>query len=367
MKEVSSLYIHFPFCRHLCNYCDFYKHKLESKSDIEKYEIYLNDQIGKSSVFLKKYGYELGDLETVYMGGGTPSLWGENGSKFFKQFFSIRPNAEFTLEVDPGTWTEKEFESWVNVGVNRISVGIQTFDEHYLKIMDREHSMDDAKELLNFLKNKKMNYSVDLMLGLPSISSNKRDVLKEIDLLIDYNPSHFSVYILKTRANYLLNNKLPGEDDVSDEYLKVCNYLNENGYIQYEVSNFAKNSAQSRHNKKYWNYESVAALGANATGLLTFDNSALRYQWKPSGDGQTTERLEGSSLKIEQIYMMLRVNNGLKDDYFKGENLVKFQSLKSQWSKRGYIKSEVGGISLTPAGFLIIDSLMDDIFRDLTI
>lgn len=367
MKEVSSLYIHFPFCRHLCNYCDFYKHKLESKSDIEEYEVYLSEQISKNSEFLKIHGHELRELETVYMGGGTPSLWGENGAKFFNKFFSLKANAEFTLEVDPGTWTEDEFESWVKVGVNRISVGIQTFDEHFLQVMDREHSMTEAKELLKFLKDKQVNYSVDLMLGLPNTSSHKRDVLKEIDLLIEYNPSHFSVYILKTRSNYPLNNKLPDEDDTSDEYLKVCNYLDEKGYIQYEVSNFAKESAQSRHNKKYWNYESVAALGANATGLLTFDDSALRYQWKPSGDGQTTELLEDSSLKIEQIYMMLRVNKGLKDEYFKGDNLVKFRSLKSQWSKRGYIKSEVGGISLTPAGFLIIDSLMDDIFRDLTI
>jgi len=366
MQEVSSLYIHFPYCRHLCNYCDFYKHKLKDKNDIEKYEKYLDSQYNENLNFLKTQEYTLSPLETIYIGGGTPSLWGTSGSLFLKRL-DIISGAEFTLEIDPGTWTVDEFENWVEVGVNRVSVGIQSFDKKFLSIMDREHTMPEAIELLNFLKDRNVNFSVDLMLGLPDSKVLNRDVLNEIVELIKYDPSHFSVYILKTRSNYPHNDKLPDEDYISDEYLEVCNFLDANGYYQYEVSNFAKVGFESKHNKKYWNYEPVAALGANATGLLTGNNWSVRYQWKPSGEGCTSEKLEGTSLKIEQIYMMLRVKNGLKDSYFTGDNLVKFQALKKTWCDRGYIKSQSNGIWLSAQGYLVVDSLMDDMFKDLSI
>jgi oxygen-independent coproporphyrinogen-3 oxidase len=350
----------------LCNYCDFYKHKLKDKNDIEKYEQYLDLQYTENLKFLKTQNYSLSELETIYIGGGTPSLWGISGASFLKRL-NILPNAEFTLEIDPGTWTVDEFNSWTDVGVNRISVGIQSFNEKFLKIMDREHTMQEAKELLNFLKARNVNFSVDLMLGLPNSKAMSRDVLSEIVELMTYEPSHFSVYILKTRSNYAHKDDLPDEDYISDEYLDVCNFLEKNGYYQYEVSNFAKVGCESKHNKKYWNYEPVAALGANATGLLTGKDWSIRYQWKPSGEGCTTEKLEATSLKIEQIYMMLRVKNGLKDNYFVGNNLIKFQALKRTWSDRGYIKSQADGVSLSAQGYLVIDSLMDDMFKELSI
>jgi oxygen-independent coproporphyrinogen-3 oxidase len=366
MQEVSSLYIHFPYCRHLCNYCDFYKHQLKDKSDIQKYEEYLGSQLSENKKFLGTHNYELGPLETVYIGGGTPSLWGLSGSSFLK-CLDVTSDAEFTIEIDPGTWSVKEFDNWAEIGVNRVSVGIQSFDKRFLSIMDREHTMAEADELLCFLRDRKVNFSVDLMLGLPDSVKLNRNVLNEIVELIKYSPSHFSVYILKTRSNYLHNNKLPDEDYISDEYLEVCKFLEESGYFQYEVSNFAKIGRESKHNKKYWNYEPVAALGANATGLITGKDWSVRYQWKPSGGGYTSERLTDTPLKIEQIYMMLRVKNGLKDNYFSGENLVKFQNLKRSWSDRGYIKSLANGIHLSYQGFLVIDSLMDDMFKELSI
>jgi oxygen-independent coproporphyrinogen-3 oxidase len=311
-------------------------------------------------------------LKTLYIGGGTPSLWSMSGINFIKEHiiekYQLEKNHEFTIEVDPGTWTEEEIDSWIAIGVNRFSIGIQTFDEKFLSIMDREHTMLEAMELLTFLKSRKLNYSVDLMLGLPESLTLKRDIHSEIDKIIEFDPSHFSVYILKTRSNYTHKSKLPDEDYVSDEYIRTCEYLAVKGYEQYEVSNFAKNNKKSLHNLKYWNYESVACLGSNATGLICDNSRSVRYQWKPSGEGVTSELVEGTSLEIEKIYMKLRTSGGLELSYFAGENQAHFQKLVALWQERKYVDSLCNNsIHLSSRGFLMLDSLMDDIFGELTI
>jgi oxygen-independent coproporphyrinogen-3 oxidase len=206
------------------------------------------------------------------------------------------------------------------------------------------------------------------MLGLPESNEQSRDIESEINEILAYDPSHFSVYILKTRSNYPHNKTLPDEDYISEEYLKTCSYLEQRGYGQYEVSNFAREGRQSLHNLKYWNYESVACLGANATGLIFDGNRSTRYQWKAIGDGLTSELIEGSSLEIEKIYMKLRTSGGLSLDYFSGVNGDKFKELINAWHGRGYLLPfEQNNIHLSPRGYLMLDSLMDDIFSKLTI
>ena len=375
MQQVSSLYIHFPFCRHLCNYCDFYKHKLESFDQVLSFEKRLELQVKEHENFLREKGAELAQLQTLYIGGGTPSLWSSSGAAFLKKEiidrYSMSSDCEFTIEVDPGTWTPQEVDSWVGVGVNRFSIGIQSYDKNFLSVLDRKHTMQEATELLNFMQQKKFNFSVDLMLGLPYSYNKegiKRDVLSEIDKLIEFDPSHFSVYILKTRKNYLHSIDLPSEDYVADEYLKVCSHLDSKMYEQYEVSNFAKNNKKSKHNLKYWNYESVACLGSNATGLIAGKSQAYRYQWKSVGEGLSLEFLEKTPYMIENLYMKLRSSGGLCFSDFSGDNLSSFKKNYATWQARGYIEREdTERVFLSSLGFLMLDSLMDDIFRDLTI
>lgn len=371
MKTINGLYLHFPFCRHLCNYCDFYKHKLEQQGQVKDFESVLKLQMNKHKELLNTQNFQLEALETFYIGGGTPSLWANRGSEFLKEHFfqehSFANNYEFTIEVDPGTWTEKEIDNWRGIGVNRFSIGIQSFDENYLKVLDREHSMKEAMDTLEYFKSLGSNYSVDLMLGLPKLDT-KRDIIKEIESLIHYNPQHFSVYILKCRKNYPHLDKLPEEDEVADEYLRVCNYLNQIGYKQYEVSNFALEGKESIHNKKYWKYESVAALGPNASGLLVKDKDhSLRYQWKSLSDGFITEELTGSSLQIEKIYMQLRAMNCFEINHLSPENKEAFLKLIKLWKSRGYVADSQVGFELTAKGYLMLDSLMDDVFNTLSL
>lgn len=370
-REINSLYIHFPFCQHLCNYCDFYKHKLENKEQVLTYESFLLSQWEEHKKLLKENNFKMGKLETLYLGGGTPSLWKLEGVRFLEKFLKdhqlkFTDDYEFTLEVDPGTWTIDEIKAWMQLGVNRFSIGSQAFSSEYLKVMDRAHSLDEVKETLGYMRDLKANFSVDLMLGLPE-GGTPRDLKSELDTLLDFNPSHLSVYILKARKNYPLYSKLPDDDQTGDEYLFVSKYLLNHGFTHYEVSNFAKNKKYSKHNLKYWDYQSVACLGANATGLLVKEDSSLRYQWKAKRIGFETEELEGDSFLIEKIYMGIRCFHGINLlELFPNQSLSLEKILKA-WDRSGYLKGEldIAKVKLSPKGYLMCDSLMDDLFREI--
>lgn len=369
MKEVDGLYIHFPFCRHLCNYCDFYKHKLNEAEQVKVFEKLLLEQIEENKKLLIKNSFEIPSLKTLYIGGGTPSLWSKRGSEFLRDHLldhiNLKSDYEFTIEIDPGTWTKEEIESWIAIGVNRFSIGVQSFNDEYLGVLDRAHRKSEVIETIRYLKKIKANYSVDLMLGLPKLNGD-RDILLEIEELTYYEPNHFSVYILKCRKNYPHYHLLPDDDEVATEYLETCEYLKSKGFDQYEVSNFAKAGRKSQHNIKYWRYESVAAIGPNSAGLLVKnDDHALRYKWKTQSARIEIEKLEGTSLFIEKLYMQLRAKGCFDRNIFDGKNYMIFKKLTKKWSELGYLKSFENDFELTSNGYLMLDSLMDDIFGHL--
>ncbi len=373
MKQISSLYLHFPFCRHLCNYCDFYKHKLQSFDQVKEFENKLIEQFQYHENYLNHQGFKLSNLDTLYLGGGTPSLWPGAGANILKEEFDrlnirLTSNTECTLEIDPNAWNDNDINSWEKFGVNRYSVGVQTFNEKLLKIMDRGHDLAAIEKLLKYLYEKEVNYSVDLMLGLPS--SENRNLKNEIDQILKYGPNHLSVYILKTRSNYPHNKNLPDDERIRDEYLFVSDYLKVHGFKHYEVSNFAKSNYESKHNKKYWAYESVAGIGPNATGLLVNDTHSTRYQWKSKSLGVTEEIIEGESLVIEQLFLGLRRSEPFDmTKIFQSVNdLSNMNILISNWVKAGYIEesSRPVSIKVTKLGFLMSDSLLDDIFKKIT-
>jgi oxygen-independent coproporphyrinogen-3 oxidase len=364
------MYLHFPFCQHLCNYCDFYKHKLESDNQVIEFEKLLDKQFEHQNEFLKNYNHKLHSLKTFYIGGGTPSLWKHRGIKYLSQkledgILRLEPDCEFTIEVDPDTWTEEEIDGWLSIGVNRFSIGSQAFSDKFIKIMDRTHLLQDVEKTIKYFSERGLNYSVDLMLGLPN--SADRSISEEISNLLKFNPNHISVYILKTRKNYPLNSKLPDDDYIRDEYLEVSKKLTDSGFDHYEVSNFARDSYYSKHNIKYWSYDSVAGLGPNATGLLVEDNKAVRYQWKSVAIGVEKEELEGQSLLIEKLFLGLRFKNNFNPKAIfkkKGDHQV-LDELFLEWKKLGYVLevSTSESLNLSPLGYLMCDSLIDDIFK----
>ncbi|MCT4642239.1 MAG: radical SAM protein [Bacteriovoracaceae bacterium] len=364
MQIIDSLYIHFPFCKHLCNYCDFYKYKLENQKQISDFEKKMIKNLEDHEKLLSDNSCKIERLDSLYIGGGTPSLWGKNGSHFVKKYikekYGFQDKIEFTLEVDPDNWTFDTLQSWFDIGVNRVSVGAQSYDPYFLKMADRSHSIEDIDKLLEFLKNKNVNFSVDLLLGLPNKEKIKRDVVGEIERLASFNPSHFSVYILKTRSNYSYKDYLPKDEVIEKEYLDICKKLDGLCYKQYEVSNFAKDDKKSKHNLKYWKARSVAALGATATGFINLKNKALRYQYKSSGSGFHLENLNESQLELETLYMNLRSSMGIDKGLFDSEDK---QKVLKKWNNLDYLIFAERNIVLNSKGYLVLDSLMDDLFN----
>lgn len=365
MNNVDSIYFHFPFCAHLCNYCDFYKKVSQDKKiDYKNYQEFLLDGLEKHQSFLLKNGYTWSELKTVYLGGGTPSLWGQEGASFFTSFLqnlgtSLDSECEFTLEVNPATWTPEGIEAWIKAGVNRFSIGIQTLNSDLLPHLDRYHSIADVFETMSYFSSGKHNFSVDLMLGLPFSEKYQRNVLAEIEKLLEYHPSHFSVYILTVKENYKYFTQLPSEEWIESEYLKVADYLKSKGFLHYEVSNFSLSGKQSKHNLKYWKSESVAAFGPSATGFL--NESRSRYKWKTNHADFEIEQLTENEFELEKIYMALRSDVGLSLDLFHGES----QKILDHWvAKKWVIISNNQKVQLSSQGYLLLDTLMNDLFNN---
>jgi len=369
VMQVESLYVHFPFCRHLCNYCDFHKSVIDNQK-VLKFHQQLENQISMNQKLLNSYNVEMKRLSTLYIGGGTPSLWGDSGVSFLLKKLKavgteVDHKTEFTIELNPGTWTEESILNLVDLGVNRFSVGVQSLNPDILKKLDRIHSVEDVYRTLELLKKLKVNYSVDFMLGLPSFE--KRDLFKEIDEVATYEPSHISSYILTVNKSYKHYTNLPDEDFVANEYLEFVDYLKKYEIYQYEVSNFAKIGFESKHNLQYWKSNSVAALGPSATGLIIKSKSAMRYRWKvgESSAGYTTEILDEKTLEFEKVYLAVRQARNLDlTNFFPDHPKKVFDDICKRWFLQGLVTGQnSSSLSLTPKGFLLLDSLFSDLFK----
>jgi oxygen-independent coproporphyrinogen-3 oxidase len=359
MTQVSSLYLHVPFCMHLCNYCDFYKRRLENRGQqIEDFHQFLRASLKRQSELFRSYGVSWQELGSVYLGGGTPSLWGPEGAKFYQQMgLKISKECEFTMEIDPGTWSDDLLESWKELGLNRISIGTQTLDPDFLKIMDRVHTFDDSIFFLEKLHRDNWNFSLDFLLGIPFSKARSRDIQKELELLLQFNPKHISLYILNARSKYPYISDIPDEEYVREEYLFVSEFLRSRGFHHYEVSNFSYPGFESKHNLKYWKSENVAALGPTGTGYLRLSaDQAVRYKWKVMQAEVEVEKLGPDEIKLEETYLRLRTSLGIP---FVSELKCLYQS----WEQQGFARLSDGQIRLTPLGYLMLDSLMDDLFR----
>jgi oxygen-independent coproporphyrinogen-3 oxidase len=361
-RHIESLYLHFPFCAHLCNYCDFYKRVAQDKNfDYPAFHQYLEKSFLVHKNLMKERGYSWAPLKTFYIGGGTPSLWGIEGKIFLERFLKahnlvLDNNCEFTMEVNPGAWTVESLTAWQELGVNRFSLGVQSLNKKMIPYLDRIHSIEQVHETLEYFKKHNLNFSVDFMLGLPFSKEEKRDVIAELETALTYNPSHFSVYILTVKDNYTYFANLPSEDWIAEEYLSVSNFLKQKGFAHYEVSNFALKGKQSIHNLNYWKSKTVAAFGPSATGFM--QEELLRYKWKTQNAELDYEQITNEEFKLEKSYMSLRSQEGLDISNFPES----INELVQRWKNEGYTESIGKKILLTSKGYLFLDSLMSDLF-----
>ena len=287
MKEVG-IYVHIPFCKHKCYYCDFISFA-DKNSLIDEYIKWLNyeiKEVGQGNRL--DYENKLDDLvfvKTIYIGGGTPSFieskYITEILKTIKENFVVDEDAEITMEMNPGTVNENKLKDYYNCGINRLSIGLQETNNALLKEIGRIHTYEDFENTYSLARNVGFkNINVDLMLGLPN--QNILDLENSINKIINLNPEHISVYSLILEENTVLKNKvdqgiltLPEDEMERKMYYTVKNMLENNGYIHYEISNFAKKGFESKHNLDCWSQKEYMGFGAAAhsyTNNFRFSN-----------------------------------------------------------------------------------------------
>ena len=255
MKELG-LYIHIPFCKQKCLYCDFYS----MSASEELIDRYFNALIKE----IKDVGQNVKDtiIKTIYIGGGTPSYvncrYIIQTMQTIRDFFSISEEAEITIEVNPGSASLEKLKNYIESGINRISIGMQSINNNTLKTIGRIHTWEDFKHTYNFAREAGFkNINIDCMTGLPN--QNMQEIEETAKEIIKLSPEHVSVYSLIIEENTQLEKlvssgqiKLPEENEEREMYWYIKQALEENGYNQYEISNFSKPNYESKHNLDCW-------------------------------------------------------------------------------------------------------------------
>ncbi len=356
-----GLYIHTPFCAQKCKYCDFYSFPA-SKDFIDSYTGRVAEEITKWGVRTAR------PIDSLYLGGGTPSLLGgENIEKIIhtaKNAFSF-DSPEITLECNPADDLTDTLKTAAMAGVNRLSVGVQSALGSELSLLGRRHTAADAEKTVAAARRAGIdNVSLDLMIGLPE--SSCESVEKSINFVCSLEPRHISVYILKLEEGTSLfanHPPMPDDDEISNQYLFTVRRLKEKGYLQYEISNFAKVGYESRHNLKYWNLDEYLGIGPSAHSFL--DGRRFFYprdinaflggcSVMPDGNGGNSE---------EYIMLRLRLAEGIIfKDYEKHYGSFP-KSLKSKalsLQKAGFMQVFDGGMRLTEKGFLVSNAVIGE-------
>ncbi|MEV5028656.1 radical SAM family heme chaperone HemW [Paenibacillus sp. LPE1-1-1.1] len=272
MQSPRALYIHIPFCTNKCHYCDFTSYVLKGQP-VDQYLDALEMEMQRTVAEWPPI-----EIDTVFVGGGTPTVLTppqmERFLKAVRKYFPLAPNVEFTMEANPGTTDIDKLTAMKEGGVNRISFGVQSFDNGLLEKIGRIHSVDDVyRSIENARSVGFSNLSIDLMFGLPgqTVELLRDSVNKAMELELP----HYSIYSLKVEENTLFHKlyernelPLPPEEEEFNMFILLMEMLKSNGYAHYEISNFAKPGFESRHNSTYWRNEPYYGLGAGAHGYV---------------------------------------------------------------------------------------------------
>ncbi len=336
MNNEIGVYVHIPFCLRKCYYCDFASYENMEKL-IEPYINALCDEILKNSEILSQY-----KITTIYIGGGTPSYI---DAKYIKQILDtlmLFTDKEFlkevTIELNPNSVTKEKLEIYKNAGVNRLSIGLQSIYNDILKIIGRVHKLEDFEEALKIANDLSFdNVSLDLIYPLPNLSLEQfKETVDYAISLKEKNIKHISIYNLEVHENtklaFLLNEgyvSLVNEDTEYEMYKYLKDTLSQNGFYRYEISNYAINGYESKHNLKYWNQEQYLGFGSSASsffgGKRYTNTKDIKEYIKRINKNEILydecEELDLLSLMKEYVMLNLRKLEGLNKDNFK----IKYQ------------------------------------------
>lgn len=377
MGECLGLYLHIPFCRSKCDYCDFYS--LAGREDrMDEYQKALLRHVVESAAVARNF-----PVDSLYIGGGTPTWYGEKRLvellRTVKRQFCLTKDVEVTIEANPDSVDEKMLRHLRRIGVNRISMGMQSGSDEELKAIHRPHSEQQVEQAVAAVRGAKIrNLNLDLIYGLPGQTMESWQ--KTVEKALSLNPEHLSCYGLTVEEGTPLaqrvarGEQLPDEDMQAALYLWTVERLAQAGYEQYEISNFAKRGFQSRHNMKYWMGRPYMGLGAAAHS----DFGGRRYSFVSDLDGYIQGMLSGDEVvdESEQItrrergseYLMLRLRtvHGIDEWEYRREYLMNFEPIEaklSEFEQKGWARRQGRRWQFTPEGFLLSNQLIGQLLE----
>ena len=361
---MRHLYVHVPFCARRCSYCDF-SIAVRSSTPVDEYVNALRSELRLGAI-------TGATLDTVYLGGGTPSRLGGSGVaealSSIRGFASIASDAEITIEANPDDVNDVAVAKWVSAGVNRVSLGSQSFDDSVLEWMHRTHDAGQIGQAVRTLRRGGIsNISLDLIFALPA--SLNRSWERDLTLALDLQPHHVSLYGLTVEAHTPIGRWADrgivvegSEAQYEEEFLLANETMTREGFEHYEVSNFALPGMASRHNSAYWTGASYAGIGPSShsfDGAIRRWNVSAYSEWvRRLADGRPVlageEILTAENRGAEEVYLGLRTRTGLEITELDFDTV-------GRWVEAGWGDLEDGRLRLSPLGWLRLDSLAADL------
>lgn len=352
MTKPHNIYIHVPFCMPKCNYCAFFSHACATPD----WDKYASDIIGE----INHFGRRLGGVAvpTIFFGGGTPSLMPPKTFDLImsaiQKNFDVSPDAEITIEANPKTLSEQKLTEFCSIGVNRLSIGIQSFDDAKLKFLGRAHCADDARRLLDAAQRKNLRVSGDFIYGLPNETVD--DVIKICDEINSIGLTHCSMYELTIEPNTpfgKMNLDMPDNDTMADMYNAISKNLN---LPRYEVSNYAAPNQECRHNQNVWDGDPYIGIGDGAAGRVLLDDVWYEQQ----GAGKMFAPMTDDARALECVITGLRTRRGVKLNQ-SVKKIIDFEFAKSH---PNMLSCACGDrICATDKGMVVLDDLITKLVK----
>jgi len=370
------LYIHIPWCVKKCPYCDFNSHESRNHNGDIPEHAYVDALIADLELATPKvWGRK---IKSVFFGGGTPSLFSaESIDRILSHVRMLTPlefNAEITLEANPGTVDAANFVGYKQAGVNRLSLGIQSFNNDNLKALGRIHDSEQALKAIALAMNTFEQVNCDIMYGLPN--QTLKDAIQDAQTALQLNPAHLSFYHLTLEPNtpfYRTPPSLPDDDASSDMQIEIENLLAQHGYEHYETSAFAKKDKQAKHNLNYWQFGDYLGIGAGAHSKLSYHDKITREVRPKHPKAYMEKSLQGNAVAREWIipkdelgfeFMMnaLRLIEGVSVDLFQqrtGLNIHTLETAIKKAQNKGLLVIAQGHMKPTLLGQRFLNELLE--------
>ena len=365
LHPLSGLYIHIPFCKTKCPYCDFYSET--STSLIPE----LLRAVKKEALL---YRDQFSSFDTLYLGGGTPTVLDETELtsliEYLFKTFCFAPDAEITIEANPNDITREKLSVLRTLGVNRVSLGVQSFDEQDVAFLRRRHTVEESVAALALIRASGFTSTgIDLIYGIPGQTMAAwRATLQQA---VSFQPEHISCYQLTVAAGTAFQEmkergqlRLPEEEESETLFLTTARFLEENGYLHYEISNFARGEEnRSRHNQKYWQHVPYLGLGPSAhsfqDGKRWWNVRSIKKYCASLEEGRApvegSEQLSAEQFALESLYLGLRTRDGIDLARVRSSHIT--DTVLPQLLKDDYVKITGTRVVPTKKGFLVADQL----------